>query len=328
MKKIISKEFIIGLCVLVGLVILYFGINYLKGVNLFKPGHYYYVEYDNIAGLETAAPVRIDGYKVGEVREIEFNYNKPGKIRVALSLNKNLKIPVDSHALIVSGLMSGPSIDIVLGQSNKFIAVEGIIPGAIDKGLMEAVSQDILPNVSNMIPHIDSLIMSLGYTADNLVELSGKEEIGASVRNIELITSDLASLSSSLNKSLSNGVPTILNNTNEVINQASDAMGSANGIMGTAQEVADNIKQITLDVAEVTKEFKNLPLQTSMQNVEKATANLEELSRRLNSTTGTLGKLLNDPTLYYELTRVASDIDSLVNDVKANPKRYINIKLL
>lgn len=307
MKKLVSKEFIIGLCVLVGLVILYFGINYLKGVNLFKPGHFYYVNYENIAGLETAAPVRIDGYKVGEVREIKFNYDKPGTIRVALSLNKDLKIPEDTEAKIVSGLMSGPSIELILGKSKKYVSIEGYIKGTLEKGLMDAVSQDMLPTVNDMLPHIDSLVMSLNATANNLALLSGKEEIGTSVNNIARITEDLAALSNTLNKSMSSEVP---------------------AMMGNATEVTSNLKLITSDIAQVTAEIKSLPLQSSMQNVEKTTANLEVLSERLNSTNGTLGKLLNDPTLYYQLNRVTADIDSLINDVKANPKRYINIKLL
>ncbi len=307
MKKFVSKEFIIGLCVLVGLIILYFGINYLKGVNLFKPGNYYYVNYENIAGLETAAPVRIDGYKVGEVRDIVFDYENPGVIRVALSLNKNLRVPEDTKAMIVSGLMSGPSIDLILGKSKTYVPVDGFIKGAMEKGLMDAVNQDVLPTVAELLPHIDSLIVNLNVTAANLAEISNKKEIGYSVDNIARITTDLSNLSSTLNKSLGSGVPTL---------------------MGDATQVTKNLKLISSDIAEITQELKELPLQTSMENVEKTTANLETLTQRLNSTNGTLGKLMNDPTLYYQLNRVTADIDSLINDVKANPKRYINIKLL
>lgn len=307
MKKLASKEFKIGLCVLVGLVILYFGINYLKGVNLFKPGNFYYVNYENVAGLETAAPVTIDGYKVGEVREIKFDYENPGVIRVALSLNKNLSLPDDSRAIIVSGLMSGPSIELHLGKSRKYVPVDGFIKGELEKGLMDSVNEDVMPTVAELLPHIDSLVVSLNTTAANLAAISGKEALGNSIDNIERITSDLAALSSTLDRTLGQGVP---------------------HMMDDAGAVAGNLRKITADVAEITQELKNMPLQASMDNMEKTTANLERLSRDLNSTKGTLGKLVNDPTLYYQLNRVTADIDSLVNDVKKNPKRYINIKLL
>lgn len=307
MKKLASKEFKIGLSVLVGLVILYFGINYLKGVNLFKPGNFYFVNYENVAGLETAAPVTIDGYKVGEVREIKFDYENPGVIRVALSLNKSLNVPDDSRAVIVSGLMSGPSIELHLGKSRKYVPVDGFIKGELEKGLMDSVNEDVMPTVAELLPHIDSLVVSLNTTAANMAALSDKEALGNSIDNIERITADLAALSSTLDRTLAQGVP-------RVMNDAGDA--------------AANLKKITADVAEITQELKNMPLHTSMDNIEKTTANLERLSRDLNSTQGTLGKLINDPTLYYQLNRVTADIDSLVNDVKKNPKRYINIKLL
>lgn len=88
MKKIFNKEFIIGICVITAIVILIFGIDYLKGINLFSPANFYYASYDNVAGLEISSPVTVDGYKVGQVREIQFDYENPGKIKVLLALNK------------------------------------------------------------------------------------------------------------------------------------------------------------------------------------------------------------------------------------------------
>lgn len=307
MKKFTSKEFIIGLSVIIGLVILYFGINYLKGVNLFKPGNYYYVNYENVAGLETAAPVTVDGYKVGEVREINFDYNKPGNIVVALSVNKNLRLPKDTKAVIVSGLMSGASIELKLGKSKEYVDVDGFITGALQAGLMDAVGNDIMPTVTDLLPHIDSLVVSLNATANNLARLSAKEELDRSLNNVERITSDLAALSSTLNNTFGKGAPEL---------------------MGDATEITENLKKITEDVSKLTAELNNLPLQSSMDNINKMTENLETLSRNLNSTNGTLGKLMNDPTLYNQLNRVTADIDSLINDLKKNPKRYVNIKLL
>lgn len=90
MKKIFNKEFIIGICVITAIVILIFGIDYLKGINLFSPANFYYASYDNVAGLEISSPVTVDGYKVGQVREIQFDYENPGKIKVLLALNKKI----------------------------------------------------------------------------------------------------------------------------------------------------------------------------------------------------------------------------------------------
>ena len=107
MKKIFSREFVIGLCVIVALAILYFGIDYLKGINLFRPANFYTANYENVDGLAVAAPVSIDGYKVGQVREINFNYSQPGKIEVVMAVNKELMVTEVSIALIASTLLSG-----------------------------------------------------------------------------------------------------------------------------------------------------------------------------------------------------------------------------
>ena len=123
MKKIVTKEFIIGICVLVALVVLFFGIDFLRGINLFQPTNFYHASYSNVAGLEIAAPVTIDGYKVGQVREINFDFNSPGEIDVVLALDEKLSLPTDSRAVIESGLMNGASIRIIMGKASEKIPV-------------------------------------------------------------------------------------------------------------------------------------------------------------------------------------------------------------
>ena len=124
MKKIFSKELMIGLSVIVAIAILVIGIEYLKGVNLFKPANFYYATYNDVAGLETAAPVTLNGYKVGQVREISYDYSNPGHIKVLLALNKELQLPEDTRACIGSNFLSGAFIELQLGSSPRKLAVD------------------------------------------------------------------------------------------------------------------------------------------------------------------------------------------------------------
>lgn len=119
MKKLATKEFIIGLSVIVAILVLIFGIDYLKGINMLSPANFYYVYYDNVSGLEVSAPVSIDGYKVGQVREITYDYENPGKIKVLLAVDKKLRIPENSYAIMSATLMSGSIIDIKMGDSKR-----------------------------------------------------------------------------------------------------------------------------------------------------------------------------------------------------------------
>ena len=300
MKNIFTKEVKIGISVIAAIVILCIGIEFLKGINIFKPAHFYIAEYDNVAGLEIAAPVTVDGFKVGQVRDIMFNYEKPGKIEVLLALNKNLRIPVDSRAIIGSTLLSGSFVEIDLGHSKEFLELGDKIPTAVSPDLMTSLSQDLLPSITGVVPKVDSLLTSLNRLASDKALLM-------SIQSLEGITSHIENASLGLEILMRNQVPGIINNVGQV---------------------ATNLDSITADLALLSEELKQLPLGNTMKNVEGMTENLLTFSNQLNSKNSTLGMLMNDPELYNRINRLTSDIDSLVVDIQKNPKRYISIKLL
>lgn len=306
MKKIFTKEVIIGVCVIAAIVILIVGIEFLKGVNVFKPANFYVAEYDNVSGLETAAPVQIDGFKVGQVREINFNYDNPGKIEVLLALNKNLRIPEDSQAIIGSTLLSGSYIEIRLGKSNKMLDVGGRISTGTSPDLMASLSNDLLPAINGIVPKVDSLLISLNNLASDPALL-------VSIKNLESITGNVNSASESLDMVMKRQVP---------------------GVFGRVDGIADNIDGITSDLKQLSAQLKSLPLDptlesvnSSLTNVNKMSDNLLKFSNNLNNPNSTMGMLMNDPELYNRINRVTADIDSLILDIQKNPKRYISIKL-
>lgn len=300
MKKIFSKEFVIGLCVLVALVILFFGIDFLKGINLFKPSNFYYASYENVAGLELAAPVTIDGYKVGQVHEINFDYENPGEIEVLLALDKQLRVPEDSKASIEVSLLGNSAIVLTLGESTKMIEVGGNIPTKTSGDLMSALSNDLMPQVNSILPKIDSLLYNLNRVMAN-------PALHQSVDRLDLITTNLAYATAGLNTTMNSQVP---------------------GIMSNAGRITTNLDTVAANLAVLSAQLKALPLQSTMANVNDVTANLVQFSEQLKSKDGTLGMLMNDPELYNRLNQVSADIDSLIVDIRKNPKRYISIKLL
>ncbi|MCH5235475.1 MAG: MCE family protein [Muribaculaceae bacterium] len=300
MKRFFTKEVIIGLCVAVAILILCFGIEFLKGINVFKPSNFYVAQYENVEGLEIAAPVLIDGYKVGQVREINFNYQNPGKIEVLMALNKELHLPVDSKALIGTTLLSGSFIDIKLGQSSEMLPLGSEIMSGSTPDLMASLSNDVLPAVSAMVPKIDSLLVSV----NNLVS---DPALAASIKNIETITANLSSTSHSLNLLMNRQVPNLVNGANIAVT---------------------NLDTITANLNVLSRELNRLPLNQTVENVNGLTANLVKFTGNLNNPNSTLGELTQDSELYDKLNRLTADIDSLIIDIKKNPKRYISIKLL
>lgn len=300
MKKILTKEFGIGISVIVAILILIFGIDYLKGINLFKPANFYIATYTNVSGLELSAPVVVDGYKVGQVRDIRFDYQNPGKIEVLLALNKNLHLPKDSKALIASTMLSGSFIDIKLGSSKEMIPVGGSVETMYALDLMENVTEQLMPSVNRILPRVDSLLA-------NLNRLVADPALSQSISRLDGITSDILAATSGLRVTLNRDVP---------------------AITGNAARVVYNIDTITSNLSSLSSQLKELPLSSTMSNVEEVTRNLMAFSNQLNSQTSTLGLLMNDPELYNKLNRVTADVDSLIIDIKKNPKRYISIKLL
>lgn len=300
MKKLFTKELIIGVSVIAAVLILFIGIEYLKGINIFKPSNYYVASYDNVAGLEISAPVSIDGYKVGQVREIKFNYEKPGKIDVVLALNKSLRLPEDSKASIESTLMSGAYVDIRMGKSSKLLEVGGNIEGVTTPDMMANISQNVLPAVGNLMPKVDSLLTSL----NNLVS---DPALLKTVQTLDDVAENINVASGSLNSVLGRQVPNLI---------------------GNANKVTYNLDSLTSNLNELSLQLKQLPISTTMDNVNSITASLASFSEQLNSPNSSLGMLMHDPELYNRINRVAADVDSLLIDIQKNPKRYISIKLL
>ncbi len=300
MKKLFNKEFVIGLSVILAIAILIFGIEFLKGVNLFKPSNFYMVSYKNVAGLELSAPVTIDGYKVGQVREIKFNYEQPGNIDVLLAVDKNLRLPEDSKAVIESSLLSGAYINIQRGNSSKMLDVGGKLAAGNAPDLMASLSGDVLPAVSSILPKVDSIL-------SNLNRLSGDPALLQAIHRIDGITDNIAQLSANLNTAVAKNVPSL---------------------MQDAHKATSNIDTITSRLAELSRELNNLPIEGTMANLSATTDELKTFANSLNNPNSTLGLLTSDSRLYNEINQVTSDLDSLIVDIKNNPKRYISIKLL
>lgn len=300
MKKIFNKEFVIGLSVIAAIIILIFGIDYLKGINLFSPANFYYASYDNVAGLEISSPVTVDGYKVGQVRDIEFDYEHPGKIKVLLALNKNLHIPVDSKASMGSTLMSGNFISITLGKSSEMLQIGSEISSYEQADLMTSLNENVMPTVNQILPRIDSLLM-------NLNQLVGDPALLASIQRLDGITGNVMDATVGLNGVLNKDVPVVMRNV---------------------KSISHGLDTVTANLGILSAQLKALPLHTTVDNVNSLTNNLNKFSDQLNDPNSTLGQLMQDPELYNKLNRVAADVDSLIVDIKKNPKRYISIKLL
>lgn len=299
MKKIFTKEMLIGACVLIALAVLFFGIEYLKGVSVFKPSNYYYAVYNDVKGLEVAAPVMVNGYKIGQVDEVELMYDRPDCVLVSFSLDKKFKLPVNSSALIESSLLGTASMKIDMAKNNQYYQPGDTIPAALMSGMMDQVSEQLLPGVSDMMPKLDSIF-------SNINKLTGSEALLQSLENISNLTATLNSAATTLNASM------------KVLPEA----------MTTVNEMVVSVNNIVNDLNAVTSQLAEAPIDSTLNNINRISADLAVLTNQLQDPNSTVGALLNDSALYDNLTKASLSIDSLLIDIRKNPKRYISIKLL
>ena len=306
MKKKYTKEFAIGLSVIIALLVLFFGIDYLKGINVFHATNYYYASYTNVAGLAQSAPVTINGYKGGLVREIEYDYDHPGHIKVELSLDKQLRVPQGTKAILTTDLLGTASIELKMSTAGDYHNVGDKLIGENATGLMSSVSSDIMPGITAILPKIDSLLTAVTTIATDPALIN-------SVQRLESIMTNLEQSSAQLSRAM-NSLPAIANN--------------ASSVMTDAKTIAGNLNTVTTDLTTVSSQLKDMPLESTLNNVYAASQSLNDIMKKLNSNDSSLGMLVNDKQLYDNLNNASASLDSLLRDVKKNPKRYISIKLL
>ena len=293
--KFFTKEVKIALSAIVGIVVLFYGLQFLKGLHVFSSNIVYYVAFDDVSGLSPSSPVYANGYRVGVVKTLNYDYNPQSKIVAELDLNKNMRVPRGSHAELASDLLGNIKINLVLSDDPINMLGRGdTIPGEMEMGMMTKVTK-MLPAVERMLPKLDSIMASLNMLLADPALRNTLHNFEGMTYNHNATSAELKTLSASLNRD----VPGMMQKTNAVLDNT--------------QQLTGNLAAI--DVAGMTAK------------VNQTLANVEQLTQKLNSNEGTLGLLMRDPTLYNNLTSTMASADSLLIDLKAHPKRYVHFSL-
>ena len=293
--RFLTKEVRIALVAIVGIVVMFFGMQFLKGLTLFSSANSYYVTFSDVSGLSVSAPVYANGYKVGVVEGINYNYQQPDRIVAVVGLDRKLRVPAGTTAEIGSDLLGNVKLELRLGDvSAAAMAVGDTISGGMQEGMMDKVG-GMVPQIEQLLPKLDSIMASLNV-------LLADPAIANSLHNVEQISADLTTTTRQLN--------TLMTGLNKNVPQ----------LMAKADGLLDNTNTLTKNLSEVDVAATMLKVNTTLDNVERLTA-------RLNSKEGTLGLLMTDPGVYQHLNATMRDADSLLIDLKQHPKRYVHFSI-
>ena len=295
----ISREIKVGVLAAVCLFLLFFGFNFLKGVNIFHSTNTYHGVYANLHGLEEQAAVYIAGHKVGQVNHITYDFTRDSAFTVDISINSDIALPAGTRmALISDGLLSGVAIELQLPEQSPItnnqspIEKGSYLSTTYVPGLVESLQGDLLAHIDEAIRDVDSLVAQLQ------TQIQG-DHLRNTLTNVDAVTSDLTSVSSRLKHLMAHQVPAIVNNADTAI---------------------ANINTIVSDL-------KQADLAATVARVDTAVDNVNAVLSDVRSQEGTLGQLIYNKSLYNHIDATVVSADSLLVDLKANPKRYVHFSL-
>lgn len=301
--KIFTREVKIALTTIVAIVLVYLLINFMKGINVFKSSNTYYVRFDNIAGLAVSNAVYANGYPVGIVRGIQYDYGNHERVVVVIELDKEMHMPRGTKAELVTSLMGGVTMSLILGPNPTDNLTQGdTISGGLHEGAVEKV-EALMPTIMDMLPKLDSIVT-------NMARLSADPALAQTLRNTAEITNNLRRTSAKLDAMVGRDLPQMMQNLNKT---------------------SRNVERLSNNLAAINLQETMNEVNASLAEVKQFSANINamtyDLNSKLNSRDNTFGLLLNDRKLYDNLTRTVSSADSLLINVKAHPKRYVHFSI-
>ena len=290
-KSTFTRELWIGVLGIIAILTIYLLINFFKGINIFSTGEKYYVKFSNIGEIVNTSPVFINGYKVGHVSNVIYNFNNPNEVFVEMHLDNQLQMPEGSVALINTKLLGSSTISLALGNSSTMLQPGDTIEGRMNTGAMDEAGE-MIPKITAMLPKLDSILVSLNSTLAN-------PALNSSLNNIEDLTAELNTTAKLLNNVLANDIPVAA---------------------GKLVEIEDDLLKMSSQLSEV--DFNRL-----IGSLEVSLNNIQNITTALDNGEGTAGMLLKDSTLYNKLNNTAEAATLLLEDLKANPKRYVHFSV-
>lgn len=295
-----TREIKVGVLAVICVFLLFYGFNFLKGVNIFSPTNSYHGVYTNLHGLEEQASVFILGHKVGQVDRLHYDFTKDSAFTVDISIRKDIVLPEGtSLALRADGLLGGMALELLFPedateklQQQALIAHGATLPTVYIPGIVENLQNELIAKIANAVEQVDTLVAQLNG------QLEG-DHLKSTLANVDRISGDLTDVSGDLRRIMNTQVPGIVNNADTAI---------------------ANLNTVIADI-------KAADLKATVARVDTAIGGVNAVVADVRAQKGTLGQLIYNKSLYNHVDATVISADSLLTDIKAHPKRYVHFSV-
>lgn len=304
-----KTEFKVGLFGLLVLVILFFGIKFLKGSDIFQKENVYYATYNDVSGMLVSSNVFINGLRVGYVKEITTTNERADNFVVAFTVRSDIKIPEDSKILLFSSdLLGSKALKLQLGNSSKIISDGDTIKSDKELGMLDNLGASISPMMNNL----DSILSSL----NNILNIQNKNSLQNTIANIETTTERLGNITTNLDNLMSSEktkLAKIIENTESITSNLKDNNQKLTNIIQNVDNIVDSAAKANIG--------------STLIETGKSIERLNSVLGVIEKGKGNVGLLINDEELYKSLDNSAKNLNKLIEDIKENPKKYINVSV-
>ena len=298
-----NKELKIGLVAIVSMIILVFGINYLKGLNVFKSSKYFYAKYENIGRLKVGSFVLVNGFQVGSVSNIELLTDDNQNLLVTVNINKDMSIPINTICKIVNqDLMGTKGINLILGNDTIFANIGDTLISGMESSLQDEVNAQILPlkiKTEELIGSVDSVMMIITAILNKDTRENLKNSLASLDKTFELMSQTMIQI-------------------NQVVDHNDESISN----------IIKNLEANNNNITKILENFSNISEGIAKSNINNLLNSLDHISNKINKSEGSLGMLIHDEDLYINLKNSSKELENLINDIKENPKRYVRFSIL
>lgn len=311
----ISNETKVGALTAIAITLLILGYNFIRGKTLFKTGHYIFAKYKDSKQIMVSNPVYVNGYQVGSVFEIENTDKNLSNILVTIKLKDYYMIPDNSVAVIKESMLGTPSIDIKLGTSAKGMLTGDTIATISEPGLLGEVSSKIEPVAEQLKKTLQSLDQVM-KNINGVFDPATKNNLQSVIANMNATTASLVGSSVSIEKML-----------NEQSGSITQSMKNVNSFTKNLSENNEKLSRSMTNIEKTTEQFSQADIKGSIAQLKSAMEKLNSVLAKADSKEGSLGKLLNDKTLYDNLNNSVHSANILLDDLRVHPKRYVQLSV-